>query len=316
MAKTALVRRCAIILAGGDGTRLGALTDKMPGGPRPKQFCPLLGSEPLLTQTRRRIAYLIPPRRTLVVVTQAHESFYAPMLADVPPQSVVVQPANRGTTPAILLALMRLRRRFHDASVALFPSDHYVSDAPAFMSHVRTAFDAVEIHSHIVVLLGAEATAAETGYGWIEPGFRIYRSPLFRVKRFWEKPTQQGAQILWKGGSLWNTFVLVSRVSRLLALIAAALPRLHQSFDVLKDALDTPQEHAAIERLYARIAASSFSDDVLSMVAGSLAVLPLRDVEWSDIGEAHRVYRVLDRAKRGLRGCKRRDNSRTGEQKI
>jgi mannose-1-phosphate guanylyltransferase/mannose-1-phosphate guanylyltransferase/mannose-6-phosphate isomerase len=147
-----------------------------------------------------------------------------------------------------------------------------------------------------VVLLGAEATTPERGYGWIEPGRRIYPSLLFRVKRFWEKPTQEGAQILWKRGSLWNTFVLVSRVSRLLALIAAAVPRLHQAFDVLKDALDTPQEHAAIERLYARIAASSFSDDVLSMVADSLAVLPLRGVEWSDIGEAHRVYRALDRA--------------------
>jgi mannose-1-phosphate guanylyltransferase len=224
------------------------------------------------------------------------------MLADVPPQSVVVQPANRGTTPAILFALMRLRRRFHDASVALFPSDHYVSDAPAFMSHVRAAFDAVEIHRQTVVLLGAEATAAETGYGWIEPGRRIYPLPLFRVKRFWEKPTQEGAQILWQGGSLWNTFVLVSRVSRLLALIAAALPRLHQAFDVLKDALDTPQEQAASDRLYARIAASSFSDDVLSIVADSLAVLPLRDVEWSDIGEAHRVDRVLSRAQHGLRG--------------
>jgi mannose-1-phosphate guanylyltransferase len=238
------------------------------------------------------------------------------MLADVSAQSVVVQPGNRGTTPAILLALMRLRRGFHDASVALFPSDHYVSDASAFMNHVRVAFDAVEIHRHTVVLLGAEATAAETGYGWIEPGRRIYPSLLFRVKRFWEKPTQEGAQILWKGGSLWNTFVLVSRVSRLLALIAAALPRLHQAFDVFKDALDTPQEHVAIERLYAQIAASSFSDDVLSIVPDSLAVLPLRGVEWSDIGEAHRVYRVLDRAQHGLRGCKRLDNSRTGEQGI
>jgi mannose-1-phosphate guanylyltransferase len=33
----------AIILAGGDGTRLRALTSKISGDNRPKQFCPLLG---------------------------------------------------------------------------------------------------------------------------------------------------------------------------------------------------------------------------------------------------------------------------------
>jgi hypothetical protein len=32
----------ALILAGGDGTRLRALTRQITGDPRPKQFCPLL----------------------------------------------------------------------------------------------------------------------------------------------------------------------------------------------------------------------------------------------------------------------------------
>jgi mannose-1-phosphate guanylyltransferase len=188
---------------------------------------------------------------------------------------------------------MRLRRPFVDASVALFPSDHYVNDDPAFMSHVRAAFAAIEKYRHTVVLLGAEASAAETGYGWIEPGDRIGLLPLFRVRRFWEKPTQEVAQVLWKGGCLWNTFVLVARVPTPLALIAAARPKLHQAFDVLNDAIDTPQVHHTIQRLYAGIGPSSFSDEVLSAAPHTLAVLPLSGVEWSDIGEIHRVVPQL-----------------------
>jgi len=40
----------AIILAGGNGTRLSTLARKITGTEIPKQFCPLLGSETLLEQ--------------------------------------------------------------------------------------------------------------------------------------------------------------------------------------------------------------------------------------------------------------------------
>ena len=62
----------AIILAGGDGLRLRSLTRAIAGDDRPKQFCPLLGDETLLAQTRRRVGMLVAPARTLTVVTRPH----------------------------------------------------------------------------------------------------------------------------------------------------------------------------------------------------------------------------------------------------
>ncbi len=289
--------RCAIILAGGDGTRLRVLTDKMPGGPRPKQFCALLGPETMFTQTRRRVAQLIPDERTLTIVTRSHDRFYTPLLADSAPQSIVVQPANHGTAPAILYALMRATRQFHDGSVAVFPSDHYVGDDTRFMGHVKVALDAVDGERDTVVLVGAPATAAETGYGWIEPGGQIGRSRLYRVRRFWEKPSPASAQALWQRGCLWNTFVMVSRASTLVSLIASALPDLCKAFDAIEGSLGTGREDDAIERLYREIEPISFSDRVLALAGDRLAVLPLSGVEWSDIGELHRIRRILDGAK-------------------
>src|SRR5262245_14362397 len=109
--------RWALILAGGDGTRLRPLTRQIVGDDRPKQFCRLLGSDTLLEQTQRRAARLLSPARTVVVVVQSHERFYAPLLADLPSHRLVIQPDNRGTAPAILYGLLRLSAIVADGSV-------------------------------------------------------------------------------------------------------------------------------------------------------------------------------------------------------
>ena len=126
--------RWALILAGGDGARLRPLTRRIAGDNRPKQFCRLLGSETLLEQTLRRAARLISPARTLAVLVRDHERFYAPLLADAPSQRLVIQPDNRGTAPAILYGLLRLSAMAAEGTVAIFPSDHYISDDEAFAS--------------------------------------------------------------------------------------------------------------------------------------------------------------------------------------
>ena len=92
----------AVVLAGGDGTRLRSLTWQLAGDDRPKQFCHLLGAETLLAATRRRARRLVAPGSLFTVVTRKHERYYRPELADAAPGTVLVQPESRGTAPAIL----------------------------------------------------------------------------------------------------------------------------------------------------------------------------------------------------------------------
>ncbi len=70
----------AVILAGGDGTRLRELTRRIVGDDRPRQFCRILGSETLLDQTRQRVAQVIARGRTFFSVTHRHEGYYRPAL--------------------------------------------------------------------------------------------------------------------------------------------------------------------------------------------------------------------------------------------
>src|SRR5262249_20105952 len=151
------------------------------------------GDDTLLEQTRRRARLLIDPERLLTVVTRHHEPFYRSALGAAPPRSIVAQPENRGTAPAILYALSRLAAAAPTNPVVMLPSDRHVPDDAAFMSRVECALNAAEMRPDVVVLLGIAPDRPEVEYGWIEPAELIlgrWTWPIYRVRRFWEKPSR------------------------------------------------------------------------------------------------------------------------------
>jgi mannose-1-phosphate guanylyltransferase len=234
-----------IILAGGDGARLASLTRRLAGDEQPKQFCRLIGDDTLLGQTRRRAQVLIPHERLLTVVTRHHERFYLPALADAPPCSIIAQPENRGTAPAVLYAVSRLAAIAPADPVVMLPSDHHVSDDAAFMAPVECVLEAVGARPEIVALLGIAPDRPEVEYGWIEPAELIlgpWSWPIYRVRRFWEKPSRPVAERLEAAGCLWNCFVVVARPSTLEQLIRRATPELYEAFAPLRARLGTPWE--------------------------------------------------------------------------
>jgi mannose-1-phosphate guanylyltransferase len=287
--------RAAVILAGGEGTRLRRLTRELYGEEIPKQFCRLLGDATLLEQTRRRTRLLVPPERTMTVLTAAHARFFEPLLAEMEGEHTVVQPYSRGTAAAILYALMRLKQIAPDCSVAMFPSDHFVSDDEEFMRHVEAAFWAVDARPEATVLLGIEPSGAEPQYGWIEPGRLLTNEcvPVRHVQRFWEKPRSELACQLLHDGCLWNSFVMVARLSTLLGLFLIALPELYKAFNEIESSLGTPAEKQRVQRLYSRVSAANFSSEVLATCPFNLAVLPVAGVQWVDLGEAGRLMSLL-----------------------
>ncbi len=213
-----------VILCGGSGTRLWPRSRAV----KPKPFLPLVSdAETLFEQALLRASdpeHFTPP---LIVTGAAHLRHVEAQLAGPMDARIIVEPAAKNTAAAIALAAASLPA---DAIMLVCPSDHHIGDAPAFVAAARAA--AKLASEGWLVAFGIEATAPETGYGYIRSGEELGEHG-FKVAEFVEKPDRTRAEaFLSDGGYSWNGGIFAFRAGDFMAeldqhrpAIAAAVRR-------------------------------------------------------------------------------------------
>ena len=286
----------AVVLAGGEGTRLRPLTRRLYGEPRPKQFCPLLSRRTLLRQTLERIESTIPAERTLVIGLESHAGFLARDLGERPKWALLKQPLSRGTAAAVLLAAQWIEAHAPGAIAVYFPCDHFIAREDDFMAQVAEMAGVVARRPRWMVLLGAQPDEAEVEYGWIRPGAAVdgpLHWPLHRVAGFLEKPTRAVAQAMWRSGCLWNTFVFAARTAAVLDAGRECVPSLAGGLAGLGAFWGGEHERWALRHAYALAPTASFSRCVLESCTGPVAVSTLPAGIWRDVGSPERAIRAM-----------------------
>jgi mannose-1-phosphate guanylyltransferase len=292
-----------IVLAGGSGERLKAVTDQWQPDRRPKQFCTFTGTRSMLQHTLDRVKTVVPQNNILTVITSGHEQFLAAALNTAPPGRILSQPSDRGTAPGVFLPLTSIYERDPEAAVMIFPCDHFVYPEGRFLEYVVATYRLCRRFRHSLVVLGAPPTSPETDYGWIltEEHVGNGTSPLLQVGRFVEKPSPEEAKRILRLGGFWSTMVVAARARTLWDLGWNVLPEMMREFDTLRGVLhairtglvNREQEQVAIEQVYQRIDSASFSIDVLQRSPEATLVFPMQDIQWSDWGRAKRVAATL-----------------------
>ena len=281
-------RLWTVVLAGGDGVRLRALTRALHGEELPKQFAFIHGGASLLQATVARAQRWSAPERIVVVVAREREALARSQLRDYGPVHLAVQPSNRGTGPGLMLPLGHVMTMDPAAHVVVLPSDHYVRDEAPFEQSIRAAVDA---SGEQIALIGAVPDHAETQYGWMVRGVRPGVAGHV-VDTFCEKPPASVALQLLRAGALWNTFVMAGSAQRFWDLAREHLPQQAARFEAYLGSLHGPEERAALRALYSRLRPADFSRDVLAR-ARDLRLVALRPCGWSDWGTPERVLDSL-----------------------
>ena len=288
----------SIVLAGGDGVRTKEFVRRRLGYDKPKQFCTFVGTRSMLQHTLDRAVRLTPWERVVVSAARHHQSELWQQLDGRPAGMVLLQPKNVDTAAGILLPLTFILARDPEATVVIYPSDHFVHPEDAFIFTVDQAVQGSALLGGRTVLLGARPEGLELEYGWIKPGRLLSwtgKASVQAVEAFFEKPDETTAREVRSAGGLWNTMVAAAKGKELWSLGWKCVPEMMPLFERLKTTIDSVEELSVLDEIYETMPRRNFSSDLLQRVPERLAVVEMKDVLWSDWGNGDRIVSGLEK---------------------
>ena len=263
------MKRAAVILAGGAGTRLRPLSSDE----NPKQFLRLFDGKSLLQLTWERTARLLPADAIFVSTNVQYAEKSREHLPAMPHDNVLTEPSRRNTGPAIALCTFEVEKRFGPCAVAFLASDHHIADETEFVRALDRAYRFAE-SSDFLMTIGIEPTEPNTGYGYLELGEPL-EDEVLRVQSFKEKPDRPRAEEFLRAGNYaWNASMFVWRTDVFRRELEAASP------EIARVSEENYRSMPSISIDYA-------------LMEKSPRVATLRgDFGWSDVGSFEALERV------------------------
>lgn len=278
----------ALIMAGGRGTRFWPVSLEK----KPKQFHSLSGEETLLQRTVSRLQPMVPIGDVYVVAGPAYQGVIREQLPDLRDEQVIVEPAGRNTAPCIGYACQYLERKFPGEIVATLPADHLVSDPKRFLEAMEAG--AAAAREGWLVTFGIQASFPSTGFGYIEKGDEIRTGafPVYRVRRFVEKPSRSRAEwMISEGRFSWNSGIFIWKTSRILEEMKIHFPEMTRALEQIRT--QPEREREIFDAL------PSLSIDYAVMEKTSRAAVIPCEFGWNDVGSWRAVRETSPRDENG-----------------
>ena len=271
-------------MAGGIGSRFWPLSKDN----CPKQFLDILGTgKSFIRATFERFLPVVPAKNFVVVTNAAYKALVLEHLPELRENQVLCEPMRRNTAPCIAYATYHILSQCHEASIAVTPADHLVTNEREFQRVIGEGLDFVERKREALMTIGIKPSRPETGYGYIEVD--EVRDGIVPVKSFKEKPDLETAKkFLAAGRYFWNSGIFLWSSDAIMNAFKSHLPDMVNLFDEGKPLFGTDKEQDFINRQFERCENISIDYGVMERSHSRYTVAA--DFGWSDIGTWGSLY--------------------------
>lgn len=287
---------CALIMAGGRGTRFWPLsTDE-----KPKQFLKLIDDKTMIQMTIDRIKPIIPIERIFVCTGEMYIDLVKEQLPNLPEGNIVVEPEGRNTAPCIALSSFVIKRQYPNSNMIVLPADHLIKDEDEFRRLIKFGNEYVKGNNESIITFGMNPNRPETGYGYIKykntKGDGKNKS-IIKVEKFVEKPNKEKAiTYLKEGNYLWNGGMFLWNIKNILKDISKYVPN---TYEALKEIANVPLEklQEEINNKYSYTDNISIDYAVLEK-SEDIYVIP-SNIGWDDVGSWEAIERYKEKDNEG-----------------
>ena len=284
-----------VILSGGIGSRLWPLSRAL----YPKQLQSLVSDKSLLQETVIRSSGKIFDA-PLVICNEEHRFIMAEHFREINivPRAIFLEPIGRNTAPAAAVAAIFSEQICEDALLLVLPSDHVIKDPDSFLEVILTAKKAAT--RGLLVTLGTPILKPETGYGYIQPGNEIAKSPgCYKVSNFFEKPDEALATKFFNSGDyFWNSGIFMFSAKSYLNELNKFHPEVTQ---LSRTAVEKTLSDLDFVRLdsnsFEKIPAISIDHAVMEK-SEKVAMVPAH-MGWSDVGSWDTLWTISNQDDHG-----------------